>query len=59
MIDDSCGALADNSGAGFADAVERVLSIPRPTREGAARARATQFTWPDSVSRMLSVHAGR
>lgn len=57
MVDESCGALADNSGTGFARAVEHVLSIPRTEREGAARARAAQFTWPDSVSRMLAVHS--
>lgn len=58
LVDAECGALADNSAASFADAIERVLTIPRPHRERAARHRATQFRWPDSVSRMLSVHRG-
>ncbi|MEP9393139.1 glycosyltransferase [Gordonia sp. VNK1] len=58
MVDESCGALADNSGSGFADAIERVLTIPRHDRERAARERATRFQWPDSVTRMLAVHAG-
>ena len=58
MVDESCGALAENSGAGFATAVERVLDRPRPEREQAARSRALQFRWPDSVARMLAVHGG-
>lgn len=58
MVDDSCGALAANSGAGFAAAIEQVMAMPRHEREQAARRRASQFRWPDSVSRMLAVHDG-
>lgn len=56
LVDDTCGAVSENSGSGFADAIERVLSLPQPDRERAARERATRYRWPDSVTRMLSVH---
>ncbi|MCH5645436.1 glycosyltransferase [Gordonia sp. ABSL49_1] len=56
LVDDTCGALSENSGAGFADAIEQVLTLPQADREHAARARALQYRWPDSVARMLKVH---
>ncbi|NED60950.1 glycosyltransferase family 1 protein, partial [Streptomyces sp. SID10244] len=58
MVDASCGALAANSPAAFADAIEQVLALPRPERESAARQRASGYRWPDSIARMLAVHRG-
>lgn len=58
LVDASCGALADDSGDGFAEAIDRVLAMPRPLRERAARARAERYRWPDSVARMLEIHRG-
>ncbi|MFT4396170.1 glycosyltransferase [Gordonia lacunae] len=58
LVDDTCGAAAEDSGSGFASAIRQVLSLPRLDRERAARHRATQYRWPDSVARMLGVHAG-
>ncbi|MGC5258324.1 glycosyltransferase [Gordonia sp. DT218] len=58
MVDASCGALAANSPAAFADAIEEVLALPRPDRESAARRRASGYRWPDSIARMLAVHRG-
>ncbi|RPA12696.1 glycosyltransferase [Gordonia sp. OPL2] len=58
MVDATCGALAANSGAAFADAIEQVLELPRSERERAARRRASRYRWPDSVEAMLTVHHG-
>jgi alpha-1,6-mannosyltransferase len=58
LVDPTCGALAHNTPAGFAAAIEQVLELPRPEREWAARRRASGFRWPDSVARMLAVHRG-
>ncbi len=58
LVDATCGALASNTAAGFADGIEQVLEIPRPQREEAARRRATRYRWPDSVAKMLSIHRG-
>ncbi|WP_439032544.1 glycosyltransferase [Gordonia terrae] len=57
LVDETCGAVADDSGPGFATAIRQVLGIPRADRERAARHRATQYRWSDSVARMLTVHA--
>ncbi|MFW0796484.1 glycosyltransferase [Gordonia sp. CPCC 205515] len=58
LVDRTCGALADDSGDGFAAAIDRILTVPRPVRERAARMRAEQFRWPDSVDTMLAIHRG-
>ncbi|HCS56426.1 MAG TPA: alpha-(1-2)-phosphatidylinositol mannosyltransferase [Gordonia polyisoprenivorans] len=58
LVDDTCGAVAENTGAAFASAIERVLTVPRAQRERAARQRAAAFAWPESVRRMLAVHLG-
>lgn len=58
LLDASCGALAADSADEFADAVERVLALPRGSREQAARRLAGRYRWPDSVDRMLANHRG-
>ncbi|MXP22611.1 glycosyltransferase [Gordonia sp. HNM0687] len=58
LVDPTCGALAHNNAAGFAEAIQQVLEMPRPERESAARRRASCFRWPDSVARMLAIHHG-
>ncbi|GAC69123.1 glycosyltransferase [Gordonia soli] len=58
IVDPSCGALAEDSTTGFADAIEDLLARPRPARESAARRRAMSFRWSDSIDRMIGVHRG-
>ncbi|WP_377272573.1 glycosyltransferase [Peterkaempfera sp. SMS 1(5)a] len=50
------GAAADDSGAGFAEAVEHLLGRPEAERRAAARARAEGFGWPAAVAAFLAVH---
>ena len=58
IIDQTCGGLADDTGAGFARTLDEVLAMPAPQRISDARRRAMGFPWPRSVERMLAVHSG-
>ena len=44
--------------AALADAVLEVAARPLGRRRTAARRRAEQFPWAETVDRMLAVHAG-
>jgi alpha-1,6-mannosyltransferase len=50
------GLPAADSGAAFADAVQRLLARPEPLRRAAARARAEQFGWDAAVAAFLAAH---
>jgi alpha-1,6-mannosyltransferase len=50
------GAVAADSGAGFASAVRELLARPEAARRAAARARAERYGWPAAVSAFLAVH---
>ncbi|WP_406195532.1 glycosyltransferase [Kitasatospora sp. NBC_01560] len=52
------GVAAEDTGAGFADAVRTLLTRPEAARRGAARARAEQYGWPAAVAAFLAVHGG-
>jgi alpha-1,6-mannosyltransferase len=58
MLTQDCGAVADDTGSGFARAVSEVLTIPAAERRTAARERAEQFGWPASVTGMLAALSG-
>lgn len=58
MLTTECGAVADDTAAGFARAVADVLTMPLANRRSAARERAEQFGWPASVSGMLAALTG-
>jgi len=51
------GAVAPGTGAGFADAVLRLLDRPGHDRRASARRRAEQFSWQRTVDTMLALHA--
>jgi alpha-1,6-mannosyltransferase len=53
----SAGAVAPGTGAGFADAVQRLLDRPADERRASARRRAEQFPWQRTVDTMLALHA--
>ncbi|MFJ2774977.1 glycosyltransferase [Kitasatospora sp. NPDC087315] len=53
------GAVADDSGEGFAEAVRELLSRPPDARRAAARARAERFGWPAAVAAFLAAHGAR
>lgn len=50
------GAVAVDSGAGFAAAVAELLARPQARRRAAARARAERYGWPAAVAAFLAVH---
>ncbi|MFD6417915.1 glycosyltransferase [Streptomyces sp. NPDC060194] len=50
------GAVAPDTGEGFAEAVLSLLDRPAPARRGAARARAELFGWQASVEAFLAAH---
>ncbi|WP_062378574.1 glycosyltransferase [Demequina pelophila] len=50
------GVAAANTATAFADAVDALLSRDGRGRRAAARARAEQFPWEATVSRMRAVH---
>ncbi|MFF7631994.1 glycosyltransferase [Kitasatospora sp. NPDC008050] len=50
------GAVAVDSGAGFAAAVAELLARPQARRRAAARARAECYGWPAAVAAFLAVH---
>lgn len=58
LIDHHSGAWAAPEAAALADAVLRVAARPRADRREAARRRAEQYPWSETVERMLAVHAG-
>ncbi|NGN62890.1 glycosyltransferase family 1 protein [Streptomyces sp. A7024] len=51
-------AVAD-SGAAFADGVERLLARPEAERRGTARNRAEGYGWPAAVDAFLAAHGAR
>ncbi|QJY47727.1 glycosyltransferase [Pseudonocardia broussonetiae] len=55
IVRPACGALAHDTGAGFADALGGVLAGERVRQRRAARRRAEQYPWSTSVSGMLTV----
>ncbi|RMI34844.1 glycosyltransferase [Nocardia stercoris] len=57
MVTQDCGAVAKNSAASFAQAVNDVLALPAAERRTAARTRAEQYTWSATVDGMLAVLA--
>lgn len=50
------GAVAQDRGEAFAEAVELLLERPEPGRREAARARAERFGWDASVAAFLAAH---
>ncbi|WP_327069396.1 glycosyltransferase [Kitasatospora sp. NBC_01250] len=50
------GAVAVDTGAGFAAAVAELLARPAAGRRAAARARAERYGWPAAVSAFLAAH---
>ncbi|MFJ3791104.1 glycosyltransferase [Kitasatospora sp. NPDC090091] len=50
------GVAADDTGAGFADAVRELLDRPEGARRAAARAQAEQYGWPAAVAAFLTAH---
>ncbi|MFC1412711.1 glycosyltransferase [Streptacidiphilus sp. N1-12] len=52
----SAGAVAADTGAGFADGVQRLLARPEPERRQAARDRAERYGWDRAVDRFLAAH---
>lgn len=49
---------AAGDASGFADAVQDLLAVPEAVRRTAARARAEQFSWAETVRGFLAVHGG-
>lgn len=58
LIDHHSGAWGKPDPVSLADAVLTVASRPVGTSRAAARARAEQFTWAETVALMLAVHSG-
>ena len=58
LVDRTSGAWAAPEPAALADAVLAVAARPLGARRAAARHRAEQFPWTETVDRMLAVHAG-
>ncbi|WP_158881559.1 glycosyltransferase [Amycolatopsis anabasis] len=58
IVRPGCGAAVDDHAPAFASAVTGLLESPESARRAAARARAEEFAWPDSVRGMLTVFDG-
>ena len=56
VVGPHAGRSAAGDGAAFADAVEDLLTISAALRRRAARARAEEFSWADTVRGFLHVH---
>lgn len=56
LVDDSSGAWAEPDAESLADAVLDLASRPVVATRAAARARAEQFCWSNTVRDMLAVH---
>jgi len=52
----AAGAAADDTPAGFAQAVRELLARPEAERRAAARARAELFGWPAATAAFLEAH---
>ncbi|MDH6138934.1 alpha-1,6-mannosyltransferase [Kitasatospora sp. GP30] len=50
------GAVAADTGPGFAAAVRELLARPEGRRRAAARARAEQYSWDAAVAAFLAIH---
>ncbi|HYY11740.1 MAG TPA: glycosyltransferase [Kineosporiaceae bacterium] len=50
------GRSATGDGPAFADGVQDLLTVPEALRRRAARARAEEFSWADTVRGFLAVH---
>lgn len=57
LVDATSGESGPPDPAGLADAVERLVPRLSPQLRAAARARAEQYTWRESVRRMLELHS--
>lgn len=57
LVDRSCGESGTPDAVGLADATQRLIERLSPELRNAARLRAEQFTWADSVAKMLEIHA--
>ncbi|WP_236789736.1 glycosyltransferase [Amycolatopsis sp. GM8] len=55
IVHPGCGAAVPDLPVAFASAVTGLLESPEEMRRAAARARAEEFAWPESVRGMLSV----
>lgn len=55
IVHPGCGAAVDDHAPAFAGAVTTLLGSPEEHRRAAARSRAEDFAWPDSVRGMLEV----
>lgn len=55
IVGPGCGAAVPDLPTAFASAVTGLLESPEEARRAAARARAEEFTWPESVRGMLAV----
>jgi alpha-1,6-mannosyltransferase len=52
------GVAAEDTGAGFAEAVGELLERPEAERRAAARERAERYSWSAAVAAFLAVHEG-
>ena len=57
VIGPHAGRAAAGGCRAFADAVQDLLATPEGVRRAAARARAEEFSWEDTVRGFLDVHA--
>lgn len=55
IVGPGCGVAVPDLPVAFASAVTGLLESPEEARRAAARARAEEFAWPESVRGMLSV----
>jgi alpha-1,6-mannosyltransferase len=55
IVGPGCGLAVPDLPVAFASAVTGLLESPEEARRAAARARAEEFAWPESVRGMLSV----
>lgn len=55
IVSPTCGAAVADHAPAFAGAVTTLLDRPEELRRAAARSRAEEFAWPDSVRGMLDV----
>lgn len=56
LVDASCGQWGSADAQGIADAIEQLMARRTPQLRAAARARAEEFEWNRSASRMIEIH---
>jgi alpha-1,6-mannosyltransferase len=58
VIDDQCGLALPRNASTWATAIDNIFKKDRETLRQASRSRAENFSWTNSVERLVELHEG-